>query len=192
MANLAISAGISAQSLVSNTLVGDCFQVSNITSSGNSDSRGRFTNGSSNIGLSSGIVLCTGAVQDLSGPNLRSNAGLGFQNNSPNDPNLAQLVSGDQYDVSTIEFDFTPTANTVMFDFVFGSEEYCEYVGSEYNDVFGFFISGPGISGTQNLAVLPSSNLPVATNNVNYVTNSSLYINNNIDFPCSFTTSRFI
>ncbi len=72
----------------------------------------------------------------------------------------------------------------VQFNYVFGSEEYCEYVGSNFNDVFGFFISGPGITGNQNIALIPSTTTPVAINNVNHITNSAYYINNNTNNPC--------
>ncbi|MBU6340467.1 MAG: choice-of-anchor L domain-containing protein [Bacteroidetes bacterium] len=179
LANLSTTGSVSANSLITNTLIGgNCFSVTNITSAGNATSRGTFTNGLSNIGIANGAVLCTGNVNILPGPNNAPNANGGYNNNSADDPDLATLSSGNQWDVSKIEFDFTPTANTVQFDFVFGSEEYCEYVGSQFNDVFGFFISGPGISGTQNIALIPGTSTPVAINNVNHNSNTSYYVNN--------------
>ncbi|HMG16497.1 MAG TPA: choice-of-anchor L domain-containing protein, partial [Saprospiraceae bacterium] len=45
------------------------------------------------------------------------------------------------------------------------SEEYEEYTCSGFNDVFGFFITGP--SGIKNIALIPSTNLPVKINFVN-------------------------
>lgn len=180
LANLSVMGSVSAQSLITNTLVGgNCFQVGNVSSSGNGSSRGSFTSGATNIGLSSGIALCTGPVTILPGPNNSQSANGGYNTNSADDPDLATLTSGNQFDRSAIEFDFTPTASTVQFDFVFGSEEYCEFVGSQYNDVFGFFISGPGISGNQNLATLPGGGTPVSVNTVNHQTNNDYYINNN-------------
>ena len=188
MANLSVASGVSAQSLVTNTLIGgDCFEVTNITSSGNPSSRGTFTNGATNIGIQKGMVMGTGTVSILPGPNDSDNAGGGFGINSPNDPDLAAITPGDQFDLSTIEFDFIPTASMIQFDFVFGSEEYCEYVNSEFNDVFGFFISGPGITGNKNIALISGTNTPVTTNNVNHLTNNAYYINNNnyFNFPPS-------
>ncbi|MBK6929918.1 MAG: choice-of-anchor L domain-containing protein [Saprospirales bacterium] len=186
-ANLSVAGGVNAQTLITNTLIGgNCFQVNNVTASGNSNSRGTFSNGATNIGLEKGMVMCTGNLSILPGPNNETGANGGFGNNSADDPDLAALTSGNQYDVSIIEFDFTPTASTVQFDFVFGSEEHCEWVGSQFNDVFGFFISGPGIAGKQNLALITGTGTPVATNNVNYLTNSAYYVNNNnsINSPC--------
>lgn len=177
---LQVTPGISAQSLIANTLVGgDCFSVSNITASGNIMSRGTFSNGSSNIGIGSGMVMSTGSVSILAGPNSSNSTNGGF-NVLASDPDLRTLIpTYDLYDANVIEFDFTPTANTVTFDFLFGSEEYCEYVGTQFNDVFGFFVTGPGISGVANLAVIPNTTIPVTTNNVNHVLNSQYYFNNN-------------
>jgi hypothetical protein len=179
-AALQVTPGVSAQSLIANTLVGgDCFSVSNITASGNIMSRGTFSNGASNIGIGSGMVMSTGSVSILAGPNSSNSTNGGF-NVLASDPDLRTLIpTYDLYDANVIEFDFTPTANTVTFDFLFGSEEYCEYVGTQFNDVFGFFVTGPGISGVANLAVIPNTTTPVTTNNVNHVLNSQYYFNNN-------------
>lgn len=177
--NLSVTPGVSAQSLIRNTLVGgDCFDVSNITFTGNVNSRGTFSNGQASIKLAQGMTLATGNVAGLPGPNNAGDWSGGFGVNSPNDPDLAKLTGGNQYDVSTITFQFTPTAPVVNFDFVFGSDEYCEYAGSSFNDVFGFFISGPGINGTKNIALLPNG-APVAINNVNHLQNQQFYVNNN-------------
>jgi len=63
-------------------------------------------------------------------------------------PDLSVLAAGFQtFDASILEFDFIPQSDTLKFNYIFGSEEYPEYVNSGYNDVFGFFISGPGIAG---------------------------------------------
>lgn len=183
--NLQVASGYSAQNLVTNTLVGgDCYEVANVSAFGNATSRGIFSNGTSSIDLSNGIVMCTGNVSVLPGPNDEDNADGGYINNSPDDPDLAWIATGNQWDLSRIEFDFTPTADNVQFDFVFGSEEYCEYVGTQFNDVFGFFISGPGIVGNENIGLIPGTSIPVTINNVNHQTYSSFYVNNNDYQPC--------
>ena len=194
LANLQVTANVPAQSLIRNTLIGgDCFSVSNVTSSGNALARGTFSNGGTNIGLGSGMVMSTGRINILPGPNVAGDADGGFGPQGT-DADLSSLVFGDLHDVNIIEFDFIPTANTVQFDFVFGSEEYCEYVGTEFNDVFGFFISGPGISGSQNLAVIPGTGgVPVAINNVNHENNTNFYVNNNLGFfNCDFLPANHL
>ena len=75
-----------------------------------------------------------------------------------------------------LEFDFVPTSDTITFRYVFGSQEYFIYENTQYNDVFGFFLSGPGINGIPcqfiNLAIVPNSNppLPITISSVNSVT----------------------
>jgi gliding motility-associated-like protein len=188
MANLSTTGGASASSLVTTLIGGNCFQVANAASVGPAQSRGTFNNGLTNIGINTGVVLCTGNVASLPGPNNASNTSAntaGFNQNSADDADLATLTNGNQWDVVKLEFDFTPTAESVSFQYVFGSEEYCEYANSNFNDVFGFFISGPGISGNQNVALLPvAGNPPVTINNVNHVDNTAFYVNNNAFNPC--------
>ncbi|MBK7297043.1 MAG: choice-of-anchor L domain-containing protein [Flavobacteriales bacterium] len=60
----------------------------------------------------------------------------------------------------------------VSFNFVFASEEYPGYVCGTVNDAFGFFISGPGITGpfsngAANIALIPGTTVPVTINSVN-------------------------
>ena len=94
------------------------------------------------------------------------------------------MVSLPVYDGAVIEFDFIPLTDTVIAcKFVFGSEEYPEFVNSNFNDVFGFFISGPNplLGGTftdYNLARIPGTTTPITINNVNANSNSSFFIDN--------------
>jgi gliding motility-associated-like protein len=80
------------------------------------------------------------------------------------------------FDAVVLEFDFIPQGDTVEFQYIFASEEYEYFEFTDYNDVFAFFISGPGISGgVQNLAVVPGTSSPINISNINGTTNSSLY-----------------
>ena len=70
-----------------------------------------------------------------------------------------------------------PIADTIRFRYVFGSEEYPEYISS-YNDVFGFFVTGPKPSGgnytNQNIAIVPgTTNTPVSIYNINNGSNNT-------------------
>ncbi|MBI1837031.1 MAG: choice-of-anchor L domain-containing protein [Flavobacteriia bacterium] len=159
----------SAGNLVQNVLLGPGVTVSNIQYNGAASTIGSFTANGTNLGISSGIVMTTGTIinngNGPQGPNNQSNSG--FNNNAVGLPLLSNLVNGTQtYNAAVLQFDFIPYSDTVRFKYVFGSEEYPEFVGSTYNDVFGFFISGPGISGQQNIAKLPGGT-PVTINNVN-------------------------
>src|SRR5947209_18459335 len=60
----------------------------------------------------------------------------------------------------------------VSFKYVFASEEYNQFVGSQFNDVFGFFLNG------KNVALVPGTNSPVSINTINKQTNSQFFIDN--------------
>jgi gliding motility-associated-like protein len=164
-----------ATSLVNNVLLGTGVTASNIvfTPGANANSQLGYFNGSnSNIGLDSGIVLSSGNVADVV-PN--SFIGL-FGSNTPN-PDLlsvAQIMPTvlnfpapmTTWDAAILEFDFVPSSDTVKFRYVFGSNEYNTFINTQYNDVFGFFISGPGITGpysgnSKNIALVPNTNPPL-------------------------------
>ena len=156
-------------SLVQNVLLGDPnINVSNIVFHGATNAIGRFNATGTNLGINSGIVMTTGTIignQDGPiGPN--NSASAGIDNGTPGYQLLTNIVGRQTYNASVLEFDFQTCSDSIEFRYVFASEEYPEYVGSEFNDVFGFFISGPGFSGQQNIARLPNGNV-VAINNVN-------------------------
>lgn len=176
-AQLTVQNTITPIDLVNNILVGQGVTVSNVTFNGQpanvvNEQMGAFDGTNSNIGLSNGIVLATGKVELVGGSN--NYPGLTVPPTTPlntPDPDLAYFVSS-QRCVAVLEFDFIPTGDSLNFRFVFGSEEYPEFVCSQYNDVFGFFLSGPGINGPHtnsavNLALVPGSNAPVAINTIN-------------------------
>lgn len=161
----------SASSLVQNTLLGPGVTVSNITFSGAAGALGQFSS-NTNLGISSGIVMTTGTISDNGygpqGPNDTPSSNNGFDNGYPGYSRLSQLAGADTKNAAILEFDFIPFSDSVKFRYVFGSEEYPEYVGSQFNDVFAFYISGPGIpGGSQNIAQLPNGGGIVAINNVN-------------------------
>jgi hypothetical protein len=156
---------------------GNCFDVSGITAFGLSDQIGTFSNGLTNVGFSTGIIIATGGIGVAPGPNNSDGASAGHGISTP-DSDLQNLTPGALFDMAGFEFDFIPTQTPLTFEYVFASEEYCEYVNTQFNDVFGFFISGPGIPGTQNLAVVPMTTTPISINTVNHLTNSGYYVHN--------------
>lgn len=184
---LSVTNGLSAQQLIQDIFIGgDCFDVSNISFSGDMTQVAKFSNGQISLGIDQGIVLSTGTANQILGPNNGSANGSTISFGNVIDSDLAQLTGQSNAivrDRLVLEFDFRPTKNIISFQYVFASEEYCEYVGSDYNDVFGFFISGPGISGSfsgnsKNIALVPGSNEYIAINNVNHLSNSGYYVSN--------------
>ena len=165
---------------VQNTLLGSGVTVSNITYSGSPVAIGTFNAAGTNLGITSGLAMTTGTVVNTGdgphGPNNQSGAGV--DNNFPGFGLLTSLIGGTPtFNASVLQFDFVPYSDEVEFRYVFGSEEYPEYVGSQFNDVFAFYISGPGIAGLQNIALLPNGQA-VTINNVNSGSNPAFYVNN--------------
>lgn len=132
---------------------------------------GAFSGGTGIIGFADGIVMTSGDAHNVIGPNNLSGAGTNV--GLPGNATLDGLIPGySTYDAATLSFSFIPTGNFVKFEYVFGSEEYNEWVGSSFNDVFGFFVNGV------NYALIPGTAIPVAINNVNNGLNSAYYIDN--------------
>ncbi|MGB5075072.1 MAG: choice-of-anchor L domain-containing protein [Bacteroidota bacterium] len=175
-AQLIVGENTPIEKLVRNYFIGGGAQVSNIRYKGFSRSIGYFDGTKSNIGIPEGVLLTTGWVGFAVGPNTADDAG--FAALAPGDVDLANIVNAYTFDACVLEFDFVPYQDTVSFEYVFGSDEYTEYVDSKYNDVFAFFISGPGITGKQNIALVPDTSIPVSINNVNHLRNSQYYVNN--------------
>ena len=178
---------LGVESLVKDIFIkGNCRNVSNITAIGNEAlSIGQFEKGIDNININDGIILSTGTIDLALGPNIDNESGFSFDTES-SDPDLSQLATGSLFDVTGIEFDFVPMDDNVTFRYVFASEEYCEFVGTSFNDVFGFFVSGPGINGSfdnnainvASITTLNGTNESVSINTINHINNSTFYVNN--------------
>lgn len=140
---------------------------------------GWFTANGTNLGFSQGMLLTSGDINGGPGPN--SNSGYtGAVTNGLGDADLNGQVTGfTTNDACIIEFDIIPYCDTFSIRYVFGSEEYEEWVNSSFNDVFAFFISGPNPAGgnyiSQNIALVPGTASAVSINNVNCNTNNAYY-----------------
>jgi hypothetical protein len=134
-------------------------------SSGTSRSTGIFNVvGPNGYGLGgTGIVMSTGnAATYASGSNTSTSRSLNYLTGgtgSASAPGVAATsaqntllssITGrpDHFDVTQIDINFTPDVGitTVGFDLVFGSEEWAEFVGSNFNDGFGIFLNGVNIA----------------------------------------------
>ncbi len=144
-------------------------------------SYGSFSNGqSTNLGITNGVLLTTGSAEGAAGPN--NSMGYTWQNfTTLNDPDLTTIVASAVNDVCMFELDVVPQCDSLTIRFIFGSEEYPEYVNSDYNDAFGFFVSGPNPSGGNynsfNIARLPN-NTVISINNVNAGENNQYFVDN--------------
>lgn len=178
------------------SLAGASVTVSNATLNCPQVANGLFTVTSSNLGLTNGILLTSGDAAAAISPD------PSFSNSpQPGDPDLNSISLVSTFDGCVLEFDFVPLADSIKFQYVFGSTEYQGYTCSNFSDVFGFFLSGPGINGphsnnAKNIALVPgTTSCPVGVNTINGstaancgnftppCTNNGIYFINNIPLP---------
>lgn len=180
-----LSLGASAQLTVTDSLstsaLADLLEglnvtISNVTVNCAPAAMGHFS-GISEMDIEEGLVITSGSADQVAGP--VSNFAQGYYG-TPGDPDLEILLGaggGMTYDGCVLEFDCMPTGDTLLFNFSFGSEEYQEFVGSAFNDIFAIYLSGPGFPIATNVAALPDGT-PVAINNVNNGLNATYYHDN--------------
>ena len=158
--------------------------ISNVTYVGTLTSGGQFTGGTGIIPFADGVILGSGQAKDVVGPNDDDSKTTDFGN--PGDADLDVLSGFDTHDATVLEFDVTPQADTLAFDYVFASEEYNEFVHSVFNDAFAFFVENAGVK--TNCAVVPGTGEPVSVDTINNgnpfgtppMNNPEFYINNDL------------
>lgn len=182
---------ITASALV-DTIKGTGVQITNVSFVGDSSALGYFYTGNNTVGISSGLVISTGKVLDITLPvNVSSATSTNLGTNG--DADLTAIANAQTYDANILEMDFVSTGDSVELQMVFASEEYPEYVCA-FNDVFAFLVSGDGFNGSysngaENVAVIPGTNAPISINTVNggtalgtatpcITTNTAYYIDN--------------
>ncbi|MCG9912335.1 MAG: choice-of-anchor L domain-containing protein, partial [Flavobacteriales bacterium] len=157
-------------------LVGTGITYSNVTFTGDPVATAIFTGGGTtipNLGMASGVVLTTGRANIVP---VNNGGAEGFNNTGPTIPELNAIAGANTFDGAILEFDFVPQAPNLTVDYIFGSDEYLEWVNLGYNDAFAFYISGPGIVGEVNIATV--GGLPVTIDNINTVQNNAFFVNN--------------
>jgi len=166
------------ENLITNIFLGEGVEVLDVQYDGTDDAVAYFKDGENAVSIERGLVMSTGNSSQQSGAvgvenfgNVQSSSGT--SGSSIFDADIQTIAAGVTYnDVARYTITFIPISDTLRFNYVFGSEEYPEYVCSNFNDIFGFFISGPGINGpfendAENIALIPGTDLPVRINNVN-------------------------
>jgi gliding motility-associated-like protein len=182
-AQLVVTPNNNAAQLAQN-LVGQGVIVSNAQLFAANTSTGTFTATNTNLGLYGGVILSSGKAASAPGPNSAPGTTTAFS--TPGYPLLTAIAGVATKDRCVLQFDVIPLADTMRFRYVFGSEEYPEYV-NQFNDAFGFFVSGPNPAGgsyiDKNVALIPNTSTIVSINNVNANVNSQYYVNNNGPTP---------
>src|SRR4029079_1518655 len=107
----------------------------------------------------------------------------------PGDADLDALAGATTQDAAVLQFTFVPNESTVSFRYVFGSDEYNEFVYEGFNDVFGFFVNRTHCATLPDPSD-PEGTLPVSIDTVNGgnpdlpeqpASNPGLYRNNDLD-----------
>ena len=162
------------QQLIENILIGSSC-ITNVTvtnvSGGNfngaDQSYGYFNANGSTFPFQSGIVLSTGRLANVEGPNATLS-----DDDAPNwlgDRDLENTLNENNTTNATIiEFEFTPIASQISFRYLFASEEY--QVGDantcQYSDLFGFLIRNVNDPFYTNIALIPNTQTPVKVTTV--------------------------
>ncbi|HEX9848526.1 MAG TPA: choice-of-anchor L domain-containing protein [Acidimicrobiia bacterium] len=169
---------------VAQTLVGPGVTISSVSYTGIGEALGTFSESDDPpaVGIADGVILGSGFVKDVVGPNSLPNTSR--MNGTPGDADLTALSGFPTLDSAVLTFDFEVPefAERISMRYVFGSEEYNEYIGTQFNDVFAFFVNG------ENCATVETS--PVSINTINNgadpnvngatiaATNPGFYVNN--------------
>lgn len=131
------------------------------------ESYGYFNANGSNFPLQEGIVLSTGRLQNVPGPNttLSDDDASGWVG----DNDLEQVLNEtNTFNATILEFNFESTASEVRFRYLFASEEYQEGDGNtcRFSDLFGFLIREQGTQTYENIALVPDTDTPVKVTTV--------------------------
>jgi hypothetical protein len=163
------------------TIFGSQTTIVRASYTGDSRSSGTYSNGDA---LSpeatpgnSGIILSTGQVRDFTQSNGDPNRSTSTSTDTsgPNNNALFNALAGtNTYDAAWLDVDFIPTTNVITMQFVFASDEYPEYINTQFNDVVGVWVNG-------TVVPLAIGNGQISVNNVNNVTTQNLYVNNTND-----------
>lgn len=147
---------------------------------------GTFTSSDlSDLGIARGLILTSGKAVNAIGPN--NTPGISESIGTPGDSDLdtlSVLYSDGAFsnDACIVEVDLVAYGERASFEYIFGSEEYAEFV-DQFTDIFALLASGPGITGIpeinnqENLAVLPNGSF-IEINTVNHEDNWQYYRNN--------------
>lgn len=147
----------------------ESINVTNTVSGGFDDgdlSYGFFEANNSSFPFSNGIVLSTGRLSNVAGPN--NNLSDDDAPNWNGDQDLEDILNiNNTTNASIFEFSFVPQASSISFRYIFASEEYRENNSStcNFSDAFAFLIRPEG-GQFENLALIPGTDIPVQVTTV--------------------------
>ncbi|MDH4473368.1 MAG: choice-of-anchor L domain-containing protein [Fluviicola sp.] len=144
-------------------IAGTAVTVSNVDYSLWYDAVSYFGANVQNMPFETGVLMTTGSKYCAMGPN--HNSGHGVDNLEPGFGFLNTIVDGQTKNAAVLVFDFVPLGDTLYLPYIFGSDEYPEYVSTTFKDVFVVIINGPGYDSV-NIARAPDNSI-ISINTVN-------------------------
>jgi gliding motility-associated-like protein len=164
----------SAQQLIENILIdSDCITnvvVTNFIGGNfnNSDkSYGYFDATGTTFPFQKGLVLSTGKLSNVDGPNTTLSDDNALNWLGDTDLELA-LNENNTTNATIIEFEFVAVASQISFNYIFASEEYQQNNANtcRYSDLFGFLIRKKSSNQYTNIALVPNTQTPVKVTTV--------------------------
>jgi hypothetical protein len=199
-----VTSGLTLEQYVNEILLGSGVEAFNISFTGDPVQIG-YLEGTdpAEFPMAGGLVLSSAGASNIASDGCLGFEEVPFGSGVSGEPDLLSIANsvppmigqafnvGSVNDVCILEFDFIATGDTVKFNYIFGSDEYLTWVNSSFNDIFAFFLSGPGITGPYdspagfpdgaiNIAQVPDTDppLPITISSVNNVLNSEYYVDN--------------
>ena len=169
------SQSLNPQQLIEDVLIdSDCIENVVVTNAVSGDfngaefSYGTFDATGTTFPFERGIVLSTGRLSNVPGPNdsLSDDDAPGW--GGDNDLEVA-LDESNTFNATILEFDFIAITEQVSFRYIFASEEYQEGNPNScvFSDLFGFLIRPTGTSDPyENIALVPGTSTPVKATTV--------------------------
>ena len=168
----------STRQLVSDMLPRNSFGITIVDCRyrGHPKSISSFVAASEYLPIQTGIIMTTGVATWAGYPNDSGSSGCAMF--TPGDKRLDSIAGAKTTDAAILEIEFIANTDEMSFEYFFASEEYPEYVNKGVNDVFAFFVEGPGYDTLCNIAKLPTTGEPITVDHVNANRNADFYIEN--------------
>ena len=169
-AQITINESYTTQQLIEDELIGNPnFPASNFISSsgldfGSVNGLAAFNSNGTDLDFTEGIVLSTGNVMSIPGPNttIISEGSSAW----PGDTDLEFYTAvSSTNNASFIQFDFEAQVPTVSLDFILASEEYGAFE-CNFPDTFAFILTNIVTGTSQNIALVPGTSDPISILNV--------------------------
>lgn len=173
-----IDATADAKILVGKILGGPGVRVKDVRYKGSPNAIGKFTKQKAIPDMEEGFVMSTGDVSTIPGPNKTSKTGTAH--GLPGETQMKRVIRSMSYDAAVLDFNLQPAFDSLVIDFAFASEEYGEFLNTEFEDGFMILLFGPGLPPAgKNLGVIPGSDDAITIHTVNMRYNRKYFLNNN-------------